>query len=376
VKRIFLFLATNMAIVLVLSVTMRLLGVEPYLNANGLNLTSLLIFAAVMGFGGSFISLAISKWSAKKSMGVRVIEAPANTTEFWLLETVRKYSTAAAIKMPEVGIFDTPQVNAFATGMSKNSSLVAVSSGLLQQMSKSEAEAVIGHEIAHVANGDMVTLALIQGVVNTFVMFLSRVIGQANALPLIFNTTMRLAIFLYGAWLIGEMRRVLLRESRMAREDALKQLPNRREFHERGLQALAQAQRQGASFTAAFIDLDRFKEVNDTLGHDIGDALLTVVARIIREQVRISDIPGRLGGDEFVLLLPNMDAQAASGYVEKLRNRLLDAMREKGWLVTFSIGVASYKVAPQDFDLLIKQADTLMYEVKHSGRDRVLQQEF
>ena len=375
-KRIFLFLATNMAIVLVLSVTMRLLGVEPYLNANGLNLTSLLIFAAVMGFGGSFISLAISKWSAKKSMGVRVIEAPANTTEFWLIETVRKYSTAAAIKMPEVGIFDTPQVNAFATGMSKNSSLVAVSSGLLQQMSKSEAEAVIGHEIAHVANGDMVTLALIQGVVNTFVMFLSRVIGQANALPLIFNTTMRLAIFLYGAWLIGEMRRVLLRESRMAREDALTQLPNRREFHERGLQALAQAQRQGASFTAAFIDLDRFKEVNDTLGHDIGDALLTVVARIIREQVRISDIPGRLGGDEFVLLLPNMDAQAASGYVEKLRNRLLDAMREKGWLVTFSIGVASYKVAPQDFDLLIKQADTLMYEVKHSGRDRVLQQEF
>lgn len=199
---------------------------------------------------------------------------------------------------------------------------------------------------------------------------------QANALPLIFNTTMRLAIFIYGAWLIGEMRRVLLRESRMAREDALTQLPNRREFHERGLQALAQAQRQGASFTAAFIDLDRFKEVNDTLGHDIGDALLTVVARIIREQVRISDIPGRLGGDEFVLLLPNMDAQAASGYVEKLRNRLLDAMREKGWLVTFSIGVASYKVAPQNFDLLIKQADTLMYEVKHSGRDRVLQQEF
>jgi diguanylate cyclase (GGDEF)-like protein len=198
---------------------------------------------------------------------------------------------------------------------------------------------------------------------------------QANILPLIFNTTMRLAIFLYGAWLIGEMRRVLLRESRMAREDALTQLPNRCEFHERGLQAFAQAQRQGASFTAVFIDLDRFKEVNDTLGHDIGDALLTVVARIIREQVRISDIPGRLGGDEFALLLPNMNAHAASNYVEKLRNRLLAAMREKGWPVTFSIGVASYKVAPQDFDLLIKQADTLMYEVKHSGRDRVLQQE-
>jgi len=177
-KRIFLFLATNMAIVLVLSVTMRLLGVEPYLNANGLNLGSLLIFAAVMGFGGSFISLAISKWSAKKAMGVQVIEAPSNSTEFWLMETVRDYSAKAGIKMPEVGIFDTPEVNAFATGMSKNSSLVAVSSGLLRQMSKSEAEAVIGHEIAHVANGDMVTLALIQGVVNTFVMFLSRVIGH------------------------------------------------------------------------------------------------------------------------------------------------------------------------------------------------------
>ena len=177
-KRIFLFLATNMAIVLVLSVTMRLLGVEPYLNANGLNLTSLLIFAAVMGFGGSFISLAISKWSAKKAIGVRVIETPANSTEFWLMEAVRTYSAKSGIKMPEVGVFDTPEVNAFATGMSKNSSLVAVSSGLLQQMSRSEAEAVIGHEIAHVANGDMVTLALIQGVVNTFVMFLSRVIGH------------------------------------------------------------------------------------------------------------------------------------------------------------------------------------------------------
>jgi heat shock protein HtpX len=177
-KRIFLFLATNMAIVLVLSVTMRLLGVEPYLNANGLNLGSLLIFAAVMGFGGSFISLAISKWSAKKAMGVQVIEAPSTSTEFWLVETVRKYSTEAGIKMPEVGIFDTPEVNAFATGMTRTSSLVAVSSGLLRQMSKSEAEAVIGHEIAHIANGDMVTLALIQGVVNTFVMFLSRVIGH------------------------------------------------------------------------------------------------------------------------------------------------------------------------------------------------------
>ena len=176
-KRTILFLATNLGIMLVLSVTMRLLGVEPYLNANGLNLTSLLIFAAVMGFGGSFISLAISKWMAKKSMGVRVIEAPSSSTELWLLDTVRKYSEIAHIKMPEVGIFESPDVNAFATGMSKNSSLVAVSSGLLQQMTRAEAEAVLGHEIAHIANGDMVTLALIQGVVNTFVMFLSRVIG-------------------------------------------------------------------------------------------------------------------------------------------------------------------------------------------------------
>ena len=176
-KRILLFLGTNLAIVLVLSVTMRLLGVEPYLNANGLNLTSLLIFAAVMGFGGSFISLAISKWMAKKSMGVRVIDAPSNSTEFWLLETIGKYAQTAGIKMPEVGIFESPEVNAFATGMSKNSSLVAVSSGLLQQMTREEAEAVLGHEVAHIANGDMVTLALIQGVVNTFVMFLSRVIG-------------------------------------------------------------------------------------------------------------------------------------------------------------------------------------------------------
>ena len=177
-KRIVLFLATNMAIVLVLSFTMRLLGVEPYLNANGLNLGSLLVFAAVMGFGGSLISLAISKWSAKTAMGVHVIDTPANSTEFWLVETIRKYASEAGIKMPEVGIYESPDVNAFATGMSKNSSLIAVSTGLLQQMTRQEAEAVLGHEVAHAANGDMVTMALIQGVVNTFVMFLSRVIGH------------------------------------------------------------------------------------------------------------------------------------------------------------------------------------------------------
>ncbi|HUX29893.1 MAG TPA: protease HtpX [Thiobacillus sp.] len=177
-KRIVLFLATNVAILLVLSLAMRILGVEPYLTETGLNLTSLLVMAAVMGFGGSFISLAISKWMAKKSMGVRVIETPSNSSEFWLVDTVRKYAADAGIGMPEVGIYDAPDVNAFATGMTRNKSLVAVSSGLLQQMKRNEAEAVLGHEIAHIANGDMVTLTLIQGVVNTFVIFLSRVIGH------------------------------------------------------------------------------------------------------------------------------------------------------------------------------------------------------
>jgi len=163
--------------VLVLSVTMRLLGVEPYLNAQGLNLGSLLIFAAVMGMGGSFISLAISKWTAKRSVGAEVIETPRNEGERWLVETVRRQAQQAGIGMPEVAIYNSPDVNAFATGMNKNNALVAVSTGLLQSMTREEAEAVLGHEVSHVANGDMVTLALIQGVVNTFVMFLSRVIG-------------------------------------------------------------------------------------------------------------------------------------------------------------------------------------------------------
>ena len=176
-KRIFYFLVTNLAIVLVLSVTMRLLGVEPFLNANGLNLNSLLIFAAVMGFGGAFISLAISKWSAKRMSGAVTIETPKTPDEIWLMNIVKKQSQAAGIQMPEVAIFNSPVVNAFATGMSRNSSLVAVSSGLLEMMTKDEAEAVIGHEISHIANGDMVTLTLIQGVVNTFVLFFSRVIG-------------------------------------------------------------------------------------------------------------------------------------------------------------------------------------------------------
>jgi len=177
-KRIALFLATNLAIVLVLSITMRLLGVEPYLNEQGLNLQALLIFAAVMGFGGAFISLAISKWTAKKSVGAQVITDPRTPEERWLVETVRRQAQAAGIGMPEVAIYNSPEVNAFATGMNKNNALVAVSTGLLRSMSRDEAEAVLGHEVSHVANGDMVTLALIQGVVNTFVMFLSRVIGH------------------------------------------------------------------------------------------------------------------------------------------------------------------------------------------------------
>jgi len=176
-KRIIYFLATNLAIMLVLSFTMRVLGVEPYLNANGLDLGNLLAFAAIMGFGGAFISLAMSKWSAKRMSGAVVIEEARTPNEIWLVKTVREQADVVGIKMPEVAVFDSPEVNAFATGMTKNSSLVAVSTGLLNVMTKDEAEAVLAHEVSHIANGDMVTLTLIQGVVNTFVMFLSRVIG-------------------------------------------------------------------------------------------------------------------------------------------------------------------------------------------------------
>ena len=177
-KRVALFLATNLAIIFVLNISMRLLGFEPYLNEQGLNMTSLMVFAAAFGMGGAFISLAMSKWTAKRFTGAVVIEQPANRTQQWLLETVQRQSREAGIAMPEVAIFDSPQVNAFATGMNKNKALVAVSSGLIKNMRMEEAEAVLGHEVSHVANGDMVTLALIQGVVNTFVIFLSRVIGQ------------------------------------------------------------------------------------------------------------------------------------------------------------------------------------------------------
>ena len=174
-KRIFLFVITNLAILLVLSITLRLLGVDRILDAEGgIDFNSLLIMAAVIGFGGSFISLAMSKWSAKRMTGAVVIEQPSDPTERWLVETVRRHAERVGIGMPEVAIYDAPDVNAFATGMDRNNALVAVSTGLLHNMSKDEIEGVLAHEISHVANGDMVTLALIQGVVNTFVIFLSQ----------------------------------------------------------------------------------------------------------------------------------------------------------------------------------------------------------
>jgi len=178
--RILLFIGTNLAIVFVLSIALSLFGFEGYLDSQGvdLNLGALLVFAAVLGFGGSLISLFISKWSAKRMTGARVIEKPRDRTEQWLVETVHRQAAQAGIGNPEVAIFQAPQPNAFATGWNRNKALVAVSTGLMQQMEPDEIEAVLGHEISHVANGDMVTLALIQGVVNTFVIFLSRVIGH------------------------------------------------------------------------------------------------------------------------------------------------------------------------------------------------------
>lgn len=220
--------------------------------------------------------------------------------------------------------------------------------------------------------------ALAGALLSTTVWFLAdRSLGgdQPDFLPLLFNTATRLAIFTGEAWLLAHMRRALDRESRMAREDALTSLPNRREFYEQGRRALAQASRQKTPFTAVFIDLDKFKQVNDELGHEAGDALLICVAEEIRKHSRAGDIPGRLGGDEFALLFPGMDAAASKTYVEELRQRLLGAMRIHGWPVTFSIGVASHPQAPDDLDRLLAQADELMYEVKENGRDRILQKE-
>jgi heat shock protein HtpX len=179
-KRIALFLATNLAVILVLSIVLRLFGVDSVLDERnvGLNYQALLILSLVIGFGGSFISLAISKWMAKRSTGARVITQPTNKTESWLLNTVERQARQAGIETPEVAIYDSPDMNAFATGARRNAALVAVSTGLLRSMPQEEIEAVLAHEVSHVANGDMVTLTLIQGVVNTFVIFLSRVIGH------------------------------------------------------------------------------------------------------------------------------------------------------------------------------------------------------
>ena len=179
-KRVGLFIITNLAIVLVLSVVLNLLGVGRMLDesGSGLDMRNLIVFAAVFGFGGSFISLLISKWTAKRMTGAQVITSPRNDTEAWLLTTVRNQAQMAGIGMPEVAIYDAPDVNAFATGARRDNALVAVSTGLLRSMSRGEAEAVLAHEVSHVANGDMITLALIQGVVNTFVIVASRVVGH------------------------------------------------------------------------------------------------------------------------------------------------------------------------------------------------------
>ena len=179
-KRVALFLATNLAVILVLSIALRLLGVDRILDESGagLNYEALLILSLVIGFGGSFISLAMSKWMAKRSTGAQVITQPRNGTEAWLLNVVERQSRQAGIAMPEVAIYPSPDMNAFATGARRNAALVAVSTGLLQNMPRDEVEAVLAHEVSHVANGDMVTLTLVQGVVNTFVIFLSRIIGH------------------------------------------------------------------------------------------------------------------------------------------------------------------------------------------------------
>lgn len=193
--------------------------------------------------------------------------------------------------------------------------------------------------------------------------------------PLAFNGGSRLLVYGVNVWLLTQLRIVLERERRLARQDVLTHLPNRREFTERGRQALGQAQREGTPITAAFIDLDRFKQVNDEQGHESGDALLVRVAAVLAARLRSSDIAARLGGDEFALLLPGMGGATAGIYIEELRQRLLAAMASDGWPVTFSIGVASYERAPEALETMLAQADHLMYEVKQNGRDRILRKE-
>ena len=176
-KRIGLFLLTNMAVIAVALLAINILGVGSYMEGTSLNLGNLFVFALIIGFAGSFVSLAMSKWLAKMSTGAKVIETPRNADEKWLLDTVAAQAAKAGIKTPEVAIYDSPQPNAFATGMTKNKSLVAVSTGLMRNMRQNEVEAVLGHEVAHVANGDMVTMALLQGVLNTFVIFFAKIVA-------------------------------------------------------------------------------------------------------------------------------------------------------------------------------------------------------
>ncbi len=176
-RRIGIFLVTNLAVLVTLSAAAHLLGVDRFITAQGMNFTGLLGFAVVFGFGGAFISLFMSKWTARMAVGAKVIETPANAAERWLLDTVRRQADRAGIGMPEVAVYEAEDINAFATGWNRNAALVAVSTGLLEQMSADEAEAVLGHEVAHIANGDMVTLTLIQGVLNTFVIVIARAVG-------------------------------------------------------------------------------------------------------------------------------------------------------------------------------------------------------
>jgi heat shock protein HtpX len=209
-KRIFLFLMTNIAILVVLSITISIVEAVFGINLSqidqtgGLNMQGLLIFAAILGFGGSFISLAMSKFMAKRMTGAQVIENPRSEAERWLVETVRRQAKQAGIGMPEVAIYDAPDINAFATGMNRNNALVAVSTGLLSAMNRDEAEAVLGHEVTHVANGDMVTLTLIQGVVNTFVIVLSRVIGHLVD-KVVFKTERGYGPAYYVTWILAEI---------------------------------------------------------------------------------------------------------------------------------------------------------------------------
>ena len=199
--------------------------------------------------------------------------------------------------------------------------------------------------------------------------------GQTELWPVVINSVGRLIVFCASIWVLVQLRSVLDRERRLARQDALTQLPNRREFYSRGRQALSQAHRYGSPITAVFLDLDKFKQVNDEEGHSAGDAVLTSVADVLNARLRSSDIAGRLGGDEFALLLPGIEGENATTYISDLQRRLMAAMDARKWPVTFSIGIASYRRAPADFNAMLAEADAVMYEVKHGGRNRILQRE-